>query len=161
MLLTGDRLNFSKRCSKPSKKRGTPLDNKLNLAFISVISKPDKDAGIIGIYRPILQIKNDLKILTKILANRLASFISQYIHKDQVGFIPGRQGPDQVRKAVDIVSILQSWWEGGPRQEGMLLLLDLQKAFDLVFWPYRFTVLQRWGFGTNQDLNGPVFRTRS
>lgn len=74
--------------------KGTPIGNQLNMVYISIIPKPEKDSSQIGNYRPISLINNDLKILTKILANRLASFIGLYIHKDQVGFIPGRQGPD-------------------------------------------------------------------
>lgn len=69
-------------------------------------------------------------LLTKILANRLASFINAYSHKDQVGFIPGRQGPDQVYCAVDLIS-------------------NLQKAFNSVSWPYLFGLLEAWGFLTD------------
>lgn len=69
--------------------KGEPLDRHLISAFISVIPKPNKDQGEVGNYRPISLINNDMKILTKILANRMASFISLYIHKDQVGFILG------------------------------------------------------------------------
>lgn len=62
-------------------------------------------------------------------------------------FIPGRQGPDQIRRVIDISSILQSGWDGGPHQEGLLLSLDLQKALDSLSWPYLFTILRCWGFG--------------
>lgn len=129
--------------------KGSPIGNQLNMVYISVIPKPGKDASQIGNYIPISLINKDLKILTKVLANRLASFIGLYIHKDQDGFIPGLQGPDQVRRAVDLITILKSGWEGGHKQEGMLLSLVLQKAFELVSWPYLFVVLRHWGFGPN------------
>lgn len=99
-----------------AKMQGDPLDPQINTAFIAVIPKPDKNPEEVGNYRPISLINSDLKILTKILANHLANFISSYIHKDKVGFIPGRQGPDQIRQAIDIVSILQTNWTGGPKQ---------------------------------------------
>lgn len=72
-----------------------------------------------------------------------------YVHQDQAGFIPGRQGPDQIRRAIDIISLLNSQWDSGPHQEGFLLSIDLQKAFDTVTWPYLFNVLERWGFCPN------------
>lgn len=130
-----------------SKTKGEPLNTQMNAAFITVIPKPDKDPGEVSNYRPIFWINNDLKIMTKIMADRLASFIATYIHKDQVGFIPGRQGPDQIRRTVDVVSILQSGWDGGHDQAGMLLSLDLQKAFDSVSWSYLFYILEIWVFG--------------
>ena len=132
-----------------SKARGEQFDSQINTALITVIPKPDKNPEDVQNYRPISLINNDLKVLTKILANRLAGFIGQYIHGNQVGFIPGRQGPDQIRRAIDIVSILQTNWPGGIPQKGFLLSLDLQKAFDSVSWAYIFSILERWGFGSN------------
>lgn len=74
----------------------------------------------------------------------MCTFISSYVHKDQVGIIPGRQGPDQIRRAIDVISLLHSRWDGGTPQEGFLLSTDLQKAFDAVEWPFLFEVLKRW-----------------
>lgn len=130
-----------------SLRAGSSLEPSANLAYISVIPKQGKDPSDVCNYRPISLINNDLKIMMKILANRLASFIANYIHKDQVGFIPGRQRPDQIRRAVDLISLMQSSWDGGPSQPGYVLSIDLQKAFDTVTWPYLFTVLRKWGFG--------------
>lgn len=61
-------------------REGTPLSADLNSAYISVISKPGKDTGKVGNYHPISLINNDIKIMTKILANRVTSFIPSYIH---------------------------------------------------------------------------------
>ncbi|XP_040197503.1 chromosome-associated kinesin KIF4-like [Rana temporaria] len=91
-----------------SLRRDSLADPSANLAFISVIPKPGKDPSEVSNYRPISLINNDLKIMTKVLANRMALFIGSYIHKDQVGFIPGRQGPDQIRRAVDIISLMRN-----------------------------------------------------
>lgn len=90
---------------------GALLGTDLNSAYISVIPKPGKDTSEVGNYRPISLINNDIKIMSKILANRVARFIPAYIHRDQVGFIPGRQGLDQIRRTIDIISLLKSQWD--------------------------------------------------
>lgn len=129
---------------------GTPLNRDLNSALLTVLTvlpKPNKDASDVSNYRPISLMNNDIKTLTKLLTNRLSSFIALYVHKDQSGFIPGRQGTNQIRRAVDLVSLLGSAWDGGTPRSGILLSLDLQKAFDTVSWPYIFAVLEQWGFG--------------
>lgn len=98
-----------------------PLGSNLNSALITVIPKPDKDPGQVSNYQPISLINNDLKNLTNHFADRISSFIGCYVHKDQVGFIPVRQGPDQIRREIDIISILRSGWDGGEPQEGLPL----------------------------------------
>lgn len=117
-------------CFFNSKNKGDPFDRHLNSAFISVLPKLTKDQGEVANYRPISLINNDMKILTKILANRMASFIGLYVHKYQVVFIPGREGPDQISRAINILSLLQTGLDQGTRQEGLLLSIDLQKAFN-------------------------------
>lgn len=66
----------------------------------------------------------------------------------RAGLIPGRQGPDQMR-ALDFISLLKSGWDRGLPQEGFLLYIDLQRAFNTVTWPYLLATLERWRFGTN------------
>lgn len=76
------------------------------------------------------------------MANRISSFIISYSHKDQVSFVPGRQGLDQIRQAVNISSFR---WDGGSPKESFLLFIDLQKAFDSTGISY----LLSWNDGLN------------
>lgn len=58
-------------------------------AFISLIPKPEKDHTLCGNYQPISLTNIDLRIYSKIIANRITPIIPRYIHLDQVGFIKG------------------------------------------------------------------------
>ncbi|XP_069470005.1 general transcription factor II-I repeat domain-containing protein 2B-like [Ambystoma mexicanum] len=73
----------------------------------------------------------DVKILAKPLANRLVKHLPSLLHGDQVGFIPGRQGSDNVQKTLDLMHEVSR-----QEVEGYLLSLDSEKAFDRVEWPY-------------------------
>ena len=71
---------------------GSKLPNSLYEATITLILKPDKDATQKKNYRPISLINIDVRIINKILANRIQQHIKKIIYHGQMGFIPGMQG---------------------------------------------------------------------
>lgn len=91
-------------------------------------------------YRPISLLNTDYKIFTKILANRLKTVINSIIGPTQAYSIPGRDISDTINTIRDTVSCLN-------KEGGILLGVDLEKAFDRVEHPFLWAVLERFGFG--------------
>lgn len=65
-------------------------------AVISVLHKEGKDTTLCESYRPVSLLCNDLKIVTNIMAKRIQTHI-KLINPDQTGFMPGRQGANNIR----------------------------------------------------------------
>ncbi|GJX28628.1 putative RNA-directed DNA polymerase [Tanacetum coccineum] len=95
-----------------------------NSSFIILIPKVE-DPLVIGDYRPISLIGCQYKIISKVLANRLAHVISSVIGDTQMAFIKGRQIIDGPLIVDEIIS-----WAKSKKKKVMFLKVDFEKAFD-------------------------------
>lgn len=113
----------------------------LNSSFISLIPKKDCPSLVTN-YRPISLIICTLKIILKLLAERLSRVLKFIVSEEQFGFVKGRT----ISKSVVIVKeIVHSMHRR--EVEGLILKIDFEKAFDSVKWSFLFEVLQEFGFG--------------
>lgn len=110
-------------------------------AIITVIHKDGKDPTQCMGYRPISLLCQDLKILTSILANRVQRHIRKLGNSDQKAFITGRQGTNNVRRALNLQSIASD-----RKTPSMPLSLDAEKAFDRLDRTFLKQTLAHMGF---------------
>uniref|UniRef100_A0A803J5Q1 Reverse transcriptase domain-containing protein n=1 Tax=Xenopus tropicalis TaxID=8364 RepID=A0A803J5Q1_XENTR len=111
-------------------------------AHISTIPKPGKPQDSCPNYRPIALLNTDLKLYSKILAQRLNKILPSLINNDQVGFIMNRQAPDNTRKLHNILHIIKQ-----QKLPALILSLDAEKAFDRIHWEYMKKTLSKFQLG--------------
>lgn len=83
----------------------------------------------------------DAKILSLIIAHRLAEILSSIIHLAQQGFIRGRSAVTNIKKV--IMALEQAKLR--PSEDLAIITLDAEKPFDNVQLPWLFMVLERLG----------------
>ena len=101
-----------------------------------------KDPKDIRNYRPITLLNVDYKILTKILSDKLKLVCEATISAPQKGFVPGRQITDLTRQ----MYLLQDYVEA-QNQEALLVMLDMEKAFDRCSWEFMMKSMEAAGIG--------------
>ncbi|WOG84202.1 hypothetical protein DCAR_0103384 [Daucus carota subsp. sativus] len=116
------------------------LPTGINASFIALIPKI-AEPTLVNHYRPISLINSAVKLLTKILASRLACHMNAIVSDSQTGFIKGRQASESILLVKEIVHSIQKG-----KGRGMVLKLDFEKAFDTVKWEFLFEVLAKMNF---------------
>jgi hypothetical protein len=92
---------------------------------------------------PITFLNTDYKMISKLLANGTKQILRKLIHSDQKGFVEGRNISEGNRMIDDIINYVDE-----EDQEGILVFVDQEKAYDKVKWGWVNHVIKGFNLGS-------------
>jgi hypothetical protein len=107
-----------------------------------ILIPKSSNADSIDQFRPIAMANFKFKVISKIIADRLAQVLPSFISKEQRGFIKGRNIRDCICLASEAANLLHNKAFGG----NLALKIDITKAFDTLDWSFLIKVLRSFGF---------------
>jgi hypothetical protein len=119
------------------------LVNEANITFLQKREGADR----IDMFRTISLINSFMKILTKILANRLAPRMNEIVSTVQNTFIQKRSIHDNFLYVQKVIQKLHR-----NNQPALFVKLDISKVFDSINWAYLLEVLRALGFPRNGGI---------
>ena len=108
-------------------------------AIIRLIEKPNRDRRFIKNWRPISLLNVDQKILS--LVGRLKKTLPKLISPGQTAYVENRFIGESGRLIADILETCNR-----EKLEGLLLAIDIEKAFDSLEHDFLIAVLEKYGF---------------
>ena len=119
----------------------TSFPRNKNKAVTALLYKDKGDVTDLANYRPISLINVDLKIFTKVLANRFKQVLPSIIHSSQTA-VDGRRIDHTVHMIRDLIQLANN--EDIP---AAFIFLDQEKAFDRVNHEFLFKTMRAFGVG--------------
>ena len=133
--------HFLLRSINESFERGM-MSISLRQGSITTIPKENKSKKYIKNLRPISLLSVAYKLASGCIANRLKRVLPTIIHESQFGFLAGRQMSTAIRNIYDTLLFSEKH-----QIPGLMLSIDMEKAFDSVAWPFLFNALEYFNFG--------------
>ena len=109
--------------------------------IISCIRKGNKPRKYLKNWRPISLLNSSYKIISSWITNRIKKVLDILIGDQQKGLIPGRNISECTREIFDYM-----WKYQENETLGLLLLIDLEKAFDTLAWDFIHLVFKEFAF---------------
>lgn len=75
-------------------------------AVITTIPKPGKPSDNVTNFRPVSLLNCDIKIFSKLIANRVNAALPSLVHHDQVGFVANRQARDGTCRILNLLGLV-------------------------------------------------------
>ncbi|KAL9667000.1 hypothetical protein QQ045_001345 [Rhodiola kirilowii] len=120
------------------------LNSEANVTLISLIPKV-KGATRVSDFRPISLIGTKMKVISKVIVNRLQQILNEVVSPEQCAFVPNRLITDNLLISHEVIHYIRGVTTGRRRVYGSLKL-DIAKAYDTVDWVFLENVLLKLGF---------------
>ena len=95
--------------------------------IICLIPKKERDPLLVKIWRPIMLLNTDYKILAKLIAIRMKTILDDIISPCQTGHMEGRFIDKNLHKLIDIIEFVEN-----EQIAALYISIDFEKCFDTI-----------------------------